>query len=800
MKIESGRYEGVLVLSLEGRLDARAAMDLEEEFRDHTLGTDRTLVLDMEGVAYLSSAGIRTILAAEKRMRGRNGCIHLSSLQPYPRSVLEMTGFLTLLSIHSRRDEAVRAARATLAADTGDRRESDPVSFTIRGAEYHATRTGSGTTILGITGYAPDRDRCGPDDGMALPAMVSTAACSLGLGVPGRPDEQVTGATGDLFSIGNIVVWLPPGSGDAPEYLVLDPKMTGIPLTTPFLIASSGPPQILVQMRAGSTEGVMLSGIFDALSRIAVEAGSGYRGVLALSFAAWSPEVRTHGPNPGDPDTAGSSGISEQVLGHPSIATLAGCAIAIDPGVQPSHFRGAVADALVRRFPHYPGAEPRAMSLVFRELPLSDEQSPAQTLEQGLSSGIQATLCHLSSRTMIRRATIQVWVISDILLLRGPEVIVGGDAPGWNPDYERIAKLVHHDCAEVRLHPISGGFSGSLVFRDEAYDRQGRREMPFVLKLDSWSSIRAEIDGYEGNVKRYIQNNATQIIQAERSGEYGGILYTFVGIQGPQSRIFSLEEFYLSHSTGEVLEVFDVLFRKVLRAWYGQPRIRDMPLYQVYADIFMYEGVKQWAERRYGISAGDKYIELPHAMGRSINPLYFMESVVPERTRETWSVYEGSVHGDLNMKNVLMDDERNIWLIDFAMTGHSHILRDIAKLEAVLKFEMIPVASDERLRLLLDLEREFLRPGKLGEIPEIPDGIQDPDIVKALSVVTKLRRYADTVTLLDEDIRQYYLALLSYTLCVPAFVSVNDAMREYAWISASLLCTILDQTGKDDHP
>lgn len=797
MKIEPGRCEGILILSLQGRLDARAATDLEEQLRVHTLGTDRTLVLDMEGVVYLSSAGIRAILAAEKGMRGRNGCIHLSSLQPYPRSVLEMTGFLTLLSVHTSRDEAVRAARATLTPDDAGSRGAVLAPFTTRGAEYRATRTGSGTTSLGITGYPRDRALQGPDDGMALPATVSTAACSLGQGAPGRPDEQSAGATGDLLTIGNIVVWLPPESGDAPEYLVLDPKMTEIPLTSPFLIASSGSPQILVQMRAGSTEGVMLSEIFDALARIAVEAGSGYRGVLALSFAALSPEVRIHAPSPGDPDTGNSGGTCEQVLGPPSTATLAGCAIAVDPGVQPSHFRGAVADALVHRFPHYPGSVPRAMGLVFRDLPLDDERSPAQVLEQGLNAANPVTLCHLSTRTMIRRATIRVSVISDILLLRGPEVIVRGDVAGWNPDYERIVKLVHHDCAEVRLHPISGGFSGSLVFRDEAYDRNGRREMPFVLKLDTWSSIRAEIDGYEGHVKRYIQNNATQIIQHERSGDYGGILYTFVGIQGPQSRIFSLEEFYLTHSTGEVLEVFDLLFRKVLRAWYGQPRIRDMPLYQVYADIFMYEGVKEWAERRYGISAGDEYIELPHAMGRSVNPLYFMESILPKRISEIWSVYEGSVHGDLNMKNVLMDDERNIWLIDFAMTGHSHILRDIAKLEAVLKFEMIPVASDDQVRLLLDLERVFLRPGKLGEIPEIPDRIRDPAIEKAFRVVTQLRRYADTVTLLDEDIRQYYLALLSYTLCVPAFVSVNDAMKEYAWISSSILCTALNQSVKE---
>jgi hypothetical protein len=343
----------------------------------------------------------------------------------------------------------------------------------------------------------------------------------------------------------------------------------------------------------------------------------------------------------------------------------------------------------------------------------------------------------------------------------------------------------------VRLHPISGGYSGSLVFRDEAYDRRGRREMPFVLKLDRWAGIRSEIEGYEGHVKRYIQNNATQIIEHERSGDYGGILYTFVGIRGPQSRIFSLEEFYMSHTPQEVLEVFDRLFRNVLRAWYGQPRLRDLPLYRIYADIYHYAEIKQWAESRYGISSGDENLELPHGMGRSINPLYFMEHILPQRLSWNWNVYEGSVHGDLNMRNVLMDEEKNLWLIDFSFTGHSHILRDIAKLEAFIKMEMIPVTSKERLLLLLELEKIFLRPERLGDIPEIPEGIHDPDVVKAFMVVRQLRRYADTITLLDEDIRQYWLALLHYTLCVPAYVNVNDLTREYAWISSSLLCNAL---------
>jgi len=785
MNLLSERRDGILILSLEGRLDVQGAMELEDFLRNQIQETDRTAVFDMAGVVYLSSAGVRTIMATEKKLKAMKGGLQICGVQPYPLSVLDMTGFSSVLSLHPTLDDAVRAARSMLALEDS-RRHHEAIPFHIKGAEYAVTCAGSGMTTLEITGYPSDGQGRYRDGGAAIPVTVSPDTCSTGWGAPGQQAEQSASEMGDLITMGNIAVWRSPAAGDHLDYLIMDRKKTGIPMTAAFLISPSGPPLYSVDMKADSGEGIMLSDLFDALFGIVRRIMPAWKGVLFLSFWAESPEVHSQSPS-----RDGENGFHEQVEDSFPGATLAGCAVAVDPSVQPACFTGAVADVLVRRFPHDPVTVPRVTSLIFQDLPAQEGRSIPEILEHGLSTGKPAIMRHLSTRTMIRRATVQISVISDLRLNMGTEIILEGDSPGWNHDYEKIVKLMHHDCSEVRLHPISGGYSGSLVFRDDAYDRRGRREMPFVLKLDRWESIRSEIEGYEGHVKRYIQNNATQIIQHERCGDYGGILYTFVGIQGPQSRIFSLEEFYVSHTPAEVLEVFDRLFRNVLRAWYGQPRLRDLPLYRIYADIYHYAEVKQWAESRYGISSQDENLELPHGMGRSINPLYFMEHILPQRLSWNWNVYEGSVHGDLNMRNVLMDEEKNLWLIDFSFTGHSHILRDIAKLEAFIKMEMIPVTSKERLLLLLELEKIFLRPKRLGDIPEIPEGIHDPDVVKAFMVVRQLRRYADTITLLDEDIRQYWLALLHYTLCIPAYVNVNDFTREYAWISSSLLCNAL---------
>jgi len=181
MNIQSKRDEGILVLSLEGRLDAQGTRELEKFLKDHVPETDRTLVFDMSRVLYLSSTGIRIIVATVKKMNGRKGCLLLANVQQYALSVLEMTGVLTLLSLHPTCDDAVRAARSVVATEEMKGR-SVPISFTIRGAEYGVTRIGKDENILEISGYPSDGMRQNRDDEIAVPCTVSTKTCSMGWG------------------------------------------------------------------------------------------------------------------------------------------------------------------------------------------------------------------------------------------------------------------------------------------------------------------------------------------------------------------------------------------------------------------------------------------------------------------------------------------------------------------------------------------------------------------------------------------------------------------------------------------
>ena len=86
-----------LTLQLEGRLDTTTAPALEQELKDSLNGITH-LVLDMEQLAYLSSAGLRVILAAQKQMN-KQGQMVVRHVNDTIMEVFNLTGFSDILTI-----------------------------------------------------------------------------------------------------------------------------------------------------------------------------------------------------------------------------------------------------------------------------------------------------------------------------------------------------------------------------------------------------------------------------------------------------------------------------------------------------------------------------------------------------------------------------------------------------------------------------------------------------------------------------------------------------------------------------
>ncbi len=85
------------VIALEGRLDTVTAPELEKELQESTEGL-KELVLDFNGLEYISSAGLRVLLSAQKTM-SRQGEMKLIHVSETIQEIFEVTGFSDILTI-----------------------------------------------------------------------------------------------------------------------------------------------------------------------------------------------------------------------------------------------------------------------------------------------------------------------------------------------------------------------------------------------------------------------------------------------------------------------------------------------------------------------------------------------------------------------------------------------------------------------------------------------------------------------------------------------------------------------------
>ncbi len=108
LQIELEEIEHRVILRLDGRLDAASAPILERKINS-LIDEDHThLLLDFSRIDYLSSAGMRVLLSATKKLMGKKGDLILFSLSDEVSEVIKMAGFDKILRIFSSEKEAIQ--------------------------------------------------------------------------------------------------------------------------------------------------------------------------------------------------------------------------------------------------------------------------------------------------------------------------------------------------------------------------------------------------------------------------------------------------------------------------------------------------------------------------------------------------------------------------------------------------------------------------------------------------------------------------------------------------------------------
>lgn len=107
MNLEIRKEKGAVIVSVKERINAVTAPDLENQITDAMEGGEKFLVLNMTQVEYISSAGLRVILATAKKLKADQGDIFLVGLQGVVKEVFELSGFYSIFKVFDTEEEAI---------------------------------------------------------------------------------------------------------------------------------------------------------------------------------------------------------------------------------------------------------------------------------------------------------------------------------------------------------------------------------------------------------------------------------------------------------------------------------------------------------------------------------------------------------------------------------------------------------------------------------------------------------------------------------------------------------------------
>lgn len=108
MEINKREESGVLIIKIDGRVDAANAPVAEGEINKALEGDRNRLLFDLSGLEYLSSGGLRVILGAAKEIRRREGKVALAALKEYVYEIFEISGFTAMIPIKDTVEEGLK--------------------------------------------------------------------------------------------------------------------------------------------------------------------------------------------------------------------------------------------------------------------------------------------------------------------------------------------------------------------------------------------------------------------------------------------------------------------------------------------------------------------------------------------------------------------------------------------------------------------------------------------------------------------------------------------------------------------
>jgi len=318
----------------------------------------------------------------------------------------------------------------------------------------------------------------------------------------------------------------------------------------------------------------------------------------------------------------------------------------------------------------------------------------------------------------------------------------------------------------IYLNPLDKGLSEAKVYAGR-YEANGTMTKPYVFKIGPLKKIEQESSNIERLVRPTLLGIEKPIF---RGGLTKGLVIQPIAGLKPTSRLQSLKDFA---RTSEREVVTDLLSNR-LALWYEghlDTQVKSKPL----GSIFTWYLSKLGSVDPYPPDWNDLKIWVRDLTGCPWHD--DLPSIISALKNYSLSYRPSVIHGDLHSQNVLVDELRNSWPIDFYWcTEDTTPLLDLAMLECSLKFLAIHQRSE--LRSVIAgvenlLAREPVPSIALGDIP------YRSEIQNVLQSVLAVRRYAfQSLNVQFEEYRK--------VLCLMTYVHSTHPLLNRPFVLASL--------------
>lgn len=333
----------------------------------------------------------------------------------------------------------------------------------------------------------------------------------------------------------------------------------------------------------------------------------------------------------------------------------------------------------------------------------------------------------------------------------------------------------------LRFEAISEGLSRARIMLVTPYYDDGTRE-PEIVKVDERSRSEREIENYRDYVMGKLGAwRAPQLLRQAFSERLGAFALTYLGLNTGSVREFG--DFYRATTVSDgarVNRMISQLFRETCGRWYGEAETEYKS-----TTTWISEEFRDWPEFfRHGLDlatdgqGGEPIIRFVGYPDKALpNPLFMLRNI------QLGASYRKAItHGDLNGRNILVDQDDRGWLIDFYHTRPSHALRDFCRLETTVLLELTDVFD---LGLFDDIVIELARVRELSEEQHMDVELASSEIAGALRTVGHIRALAASTIGIMANTKEYFVICACNALKYAAFRDISTPRRRFAVLYAT---------------